>query len=1285
MRQQHNNMDLKILSWNSQSVRNEKKDLVVEFCHKNCIDVLCLQETWLKPYINMSFQGYNILRKDRIETGRGGVLIGISKKYHYTEVHIELGDNYEEYVEIVGCKLHLGNGKILNVINVYNSNGNNKDIGGIINELLDKIPNAEQVVLIGDFNAHSKVWCNCDLINASGKSLEDMLLENNICLITPKGLPTRKNPITGVSTTIDLTFTSPDLVASATVSTLVNTSLFSDHAPILLNVCDGRFEISDKFETNKITKFQIKKADWRKFKELLEQKDILAVVEREQHVDDKVKVFQDSIIEAATKSVPLKAKYKGQRNSCIWWNKDCDAAKKKYLRRKNEYEQATTIYNYIEVKRAYAAFKRAISQAKKKSWEEFIENLDFRKPVSKVYVFIKQMQSKPPPRKSNPPVVYNNQLLLTDQDKANASANYLNKTIGNTDPNATEVARMTAKVKRMANQDLQSPYNQPFTNVEIDSVIRNLPITSPGEDMIYPQFVQALPKQWIMVLLSIINLAWNDGYFPSAWKRGQAIMIPKPGKDNSKLEDQRFITLLPVLGKVYERLVKKRLNYEVEKRGGLKDIQCGFRKNKSTIENLLCFKQDALYALQNGLVMIAVFLDVKGAFDNIVHRQILSGIIEAGIRGRMLLLSKNYLEDRVVTVRVGNTMSTALVRGRRGVPQGSALGPDFYNMGEYNIPIGEGDSNAGIFADDNTLWVMARTLEEGIKAISEVLVQVENWATDIDLKFSTHKTKAMLITRKKMKVTPIIRFYGQQIEFVSETKFLGVNIEKNLNWKPHIEMTKAACVKRLNLMKMLTTVSWGQKPSFMMEFYIKYIRSKIEYASVIYSSGSDTTLAKLNSVQNAAIRIAFAARKTTPIVFLMSESGLESLETRRKVNVLKYIKKLWTADNTNPVRSRIVKPGKIVTSNKFKKRNQENIFEMSCRISEQFGVTLKMTDMLKVPEIALPAPWETIKLHCNLKFETNGYHDSRINFKLMMAEKYRGFLDIYTDGSKKSNPISAVGAAFVIPLIQVSKSFKLHSEATIFQAEVIAIKEAIVFAKENLSNQRNIVLLSDSKSALEALANFDHNGKISREVVLCYTEIVSLMSTANICLQWIPAHVQILGNESADTAAKMACETINVFTSGSTPRSAMQLDQLIQSVRTYDFEDSRNQSGNWFVTRKVARKFERHVYQGLSRKEGRLAFRLRSGHADTKLYRAKFYGESSNCEFCDKEESLVHLLIDCDKYTLQRQHIKAFFHERRKQLSVNLILGGFANDSDNIQILKLVVQFITAIGRDRTM
>ena len=71
------------------------------------------------------------------------------------------------------------------------------------------------------------------------------------------------------------------------------------------------------------------------------------------------------------------------------------------------------------------------------------------------------------------------------------------------------------------------------------------------------------------------------------------MIIPKPGEDISKIENQRFFTLLPV-GKVYERLVKKRLNWEVEKRNILKDVQSGFRRSENTIDNLVYFQSDAV-------------------------------------------------------------------------------------------------------------------------------------------------------------------------------------------------------------------------------------------------------------------------------------------------------------------------------------------------------------------------------------------------------------------------------------------------------------------------------------------------------------------------------------------------------------------------------------------------------------------------------------------------------------------------------------------------------------------
>ena len=67
-----------------------------------------------------------------------------------------------------------------------------------------------------------------------------------------------------------------------------------------------------------------------------------------------------------------------------------------------------------------------------------------------------------------------------------------------------------------------------------------------------------------------------------------------------------MITLLPVLGKVYERMVKERLTRKVEKTNTLKDVQCGFRKNRSTTEVLQMFVNDVVYYLENKKICLAV-------------------------------------------------------------------------------------------------------------------------------------------------------------------------------------------------------------------------------------------------------------------------------------------------------------------------------------------------------------------------------------------------------------------------------------------------------------------------------------------------------------------------------------------------------------------------------------------------------------------------------------------------------------------------------------------------------
>ena len=76
--------------------------------------------------------------------------------------------------------------------------------------------------------------------------------------------------------------------------------------------------------------------------------------------------------------------------------------------------------------------------------------------------------------------------------------------------------------------------NRHFTIEELKKVIRKLPLTAPGLDMIYPQHIKHLSDKWIKILLEIIDKAWEDRKFPKIWKDGIVNMIPKQGKDNSK-------------------------------------------------------------------------------------------------------------------------------------------------------------------------------------------------------------------------------------------------------------------------------------------------------------------------------------------------------------------------------------------------------------------------------------------------------------------------------------------------------------------------------------------------------------------------------------------------------------------------------------------------------------------------------------------------------------------------------------------------------------------------------
>ena len=159
------------------------------------------------------------------------------------------------------------------------------------------------------------------------------------------------------------------------------------------------------------------------------------------------------------------------------------------------------------------------------------------------------------------------------------------------------------------------------------------------------------------------------------------------------------------------------------------------------------------------------------------------------------------------------------VQIKRGVPQGSILGPDYYNISEHDIPFKDDPCNGSIFADNNKTWTVQDTLEEAEKEAQQILLQMETWTSTLDIIFEPSKAKAMVITQRRNTRPPVLKFYGENIEIVKEYKALGIILDSKMRFAKHIENLKLSCLKKINLMKMMAGGRYGANPAVMRELY----------------------------------------------------------------------------------------------------------------------------------------------------------------------------------------------------------------------------------------------------------------------------------------------------------------------------------------------------------------------------------------------------------------------------------------------------------------------------------
>jgi hypothetical protein len=322
-----------------------------------------------------------------------------------------------------------------------------------------------------------------------------------------------------------------------------------------------------------------------------------------------------TILAAAKKSIPFGAR-RGPNKP--FWNETCKEARLVCNRARKEAERLKTSEAVHEYNVAKREATRVIAEERRRSFEEMAEELDIN---SDLFGLLKGIRGEGPSPRD--PAVINRPPPLrpaaTDKEKAELFVKEYAAV------SRVERRREDREIKKQARAALRKKCPcprmcDPFTLGQLKGALRKLKTgKSPGGDGIYNEMLKNLPSCTINTMLSLFNDSWRSGDCPVDWRTAIIIPILKPRKSAALPASYRPVALTSCVAKVMERLVADRLSYFLESKGLLSPCQAGFRRGRSTEEQLARVCQGVFDGLERKLPERSALclLDFSRAYDRV--------------------------------------------------------------------------------------------------------------------------------------------------------------------------------------------------------------------------------------------------------------------------------------------------------------------------------------------------------------------------------------------------------------------------------------------------------------------------------------------------------------------------------------------------------------------------------------------------------------------------------------------------------------------------------------------
>ena len=661
-------------------------------------------------------------------------------------------------------------------------------------------------------------------------------------------------------------------------------SKISDHMPNFMIMKHTKFPKNSL--NRKVRSF--KKFIVNNYQEDVASIDISPVLNRD--VDDIYKYYHDQLLAVINKHAPYITLTKMQIDwsKKPWIGKRIQSLIKQKEHLYSKYLSKKSKFWYNRYRSLCDMVKKCTAESKKKYFAWYFKtNINNSK---KIWKGINEIIHNKHARSSEAIFLDDDGQIITDQKKVANRFNKFYTTIA--DKLVTKLGKPTTKFQDyLRNPNEHSIFLNETEPGEISILLSKLDVTKSGDIYgITPRLIKDAGPAMVSNLCIIFNKCLTSGTFPQLLKPAKVIPIYKA--DSRMLaSNYRPISLLPIIGKLFEKIIFKRISSFVTKYNILFRRQYGFQNAKSTEHAVLDIQENILNSLENHRIPCCIFLDFAKAFDTVNHSILLSKLNHYGIRGQAFKLIESYLTDREQCVQL-NESTSSMETIKHGVPQGSILGPLLFLLYINDISNCSKVLNFYLFADDTTIFFSHKNFAILEETINTELAHVSEWLIANKLSLNVGKSNALVFRHTRGTLPPLnIKINGLPIDEKEYAKYLGILIDNKLNFQKHIQHVNSKLSKGNAILSM---VRYYLPKDVLINTYHAFIQPHIDYGLNIWGHTTKTHLTTIERQQRKALRLMNFKKKRDETTELFKQDRILPLD---KNLFLQSAKLIWKASN----------------------------------------------------------------------------------------------------------------------------------------------------------------------------------------------------------------------------------------------------------------------------------------------------------------------------------------------------------------------------------------------------